>query len=312
VTDMAETPAFVPATEGFDPAMAGLETWPVATQMATLWSSQLAAVAAIGPALPDIARAVEAAVPRLRAGGRLVYAGAGSSGRLGAQDGAELPPTFDWPHERLVLMLAGGEGSLIRAVENAEDDADAGRRAVEEARIGINDVMIGVAASGRTPYAIACLEAARSAGALTIGLANSAGAPLLAASDCPILVQTGAEPIAGSTRMKAGTSQKIVLNLLSTGMMTGLGRVYRGRMVDMRAQNAKLRDRAVKMVVDLVGCTPEQATESLSQVGGRVKPAVIVARGATSEAALAALEATNGHLHAALASLGLASGSVCS
>jgi len=305
---VTEPAAFVPATEGFDPAMAGLETWPVATQMSALWSSQLAAVAAIGPALPDIARAVDAAVPRLRAGGRLVYAGAGSSGRLGAQDGAELPPTFDWPHERLVLMLAGGEGSLIRAVENAEDNVQAGQRAVADARLGPQDVLIGIAASGRTPYTIACAQAARASGALTIGVANAPGAPLLAACECAVLVQTGAEPIAGSTRMKAGTTQKIVLNLLSTGMMMGLGRVHRGRMVDMRAQNAKLRQRAVAMVVDLTGCAPDHAAEALARTQGRIKPALLVARGVPVDAAHEALEAAGGHLHKALASLGLASG----
>ncbi|MBS4075999.1 N-acetylmuramic acid 6-phosphate etherase [Ameyamaea chiangmaiensis] len=297
----------LPATEGFDPAFTGLDHWPTATQMSALWAAQLAAVAAIGPAVPVIAQAVEAAVPRLRSGGRLAYAGAGSSGRLGAQDGAELPPTFGWAHDRLILLIAGGEGALIRAVENAEDDRGAARSSVDAAGLGPDDVLIAVAASGRTPYTIACVEAARAAGALTIAVANSPAAPLLSAAHHAVLVETGSEPIAGSTRMKAGTAQKVVLNLLSTGMMTGLGHVHQGRMVDMQARNAKLRHRAVRMVADLAGCDAECAERALESVDRDIKRAVLVALGAAPAAAAAALRTADGRLHVARASLGLAS-----
>ncbi len=258
-------------------------------------------MASIGPALDAIAGAVEAALPRLRDGGRLAYAGAGSSGRLGAGDGAELEPTFDWPRDRLLLLIAGGVRALTQAVENAEDDAPDARAQVAAAGVGPHDVVIGVAASGATPFTLAAVAAARARGALTIGLANSAGSPLLLAAEHPILVASGAEPIAGSTRMKAGTAQKVVLNLLSTAMMTGLGRVHAGRMVDMQARNAKLRRRAVAMVAELAGCDGARATDALAATGGRVKPAVLVALGLSAPDAAAALAANAGRLRAALA-----------
>ncbi len=260
-------------------------------------------MAAVGPALPAIARAVEAALPRLRDGGRLAYAGAGSSGRLAAQDGAELEPTFDWPRDRLVLLVAGGSRALVQAVENAEDDAAAAAADVAAAAIGPGDVLIGVAASGATPFTLAAVREARRRGALTIGLANAPAAPLLAASQHAVLVATGAEAIAGSTRMKAGTAQKVALNLLSTAMMAGLGRVHAGRMVDMQARNAKLRRRAVAMVAELAGCDATAAAAALAATGQRVKPAILVARGLAVERAAAALAAAGGNLRRALADL---------
>ncbi len=271
--------------------------------MESLWEGQLAAVAAVGPAVGAIAAAVSAALPRLRAGGRLVYAGAGSSGRLGAQDGAELEPTFDWPRNRLVLLPAGGLTALTQAVENAEDDTDAALVDLAAHDIGAQDVVIAIAASGGTPFTVALMREARCRGALTIGLANSPGARLLDAAEHPILVATGAEPIAGSTRLKAGTAQKVVLNLLSTAMMTGLGRVHAGRMVDMQARNAKLRRRAVAMVSELAGCDLEPAAAALAVTGQRVKPAILVARGLSSAEALDVLARHDGNLRRALASL---------
>ncbi len=283
-----------------------LDGWSVRDQVEGLWEGQLAAVAAIGPALAAIAGAVEAALPRLRDGGRLAYAGAGSSGRLGAQDGAELEPTFDWPRDRLVLLIAGGVRALTEAVENAEDDAEDARAQVAAAGIGPRDVVVGVAASGGTPFTVGAVAAARQRGALTIGVANSGGSALLAAVEHPILLATGAEPIAGSTRMKAGTSQKVVLNLLSTAMMTGLGRVHAGRMVDMQARNAKLRRRAVAMVAELAGCGADGAAEALAATDGRVKPAVLVALGLSAPDAEAALAAASGRLRPALEAAALA------
>ena len=291
----------IPATEAGSRRHDRLDDWPVAEQVESLWEGQLAAVAAIGPALAAIAGAVEAALPRLRDGGRLAYAGAGSSGRLAAQDGAELEPTFDWPRDRLVLLVAGGPRALTEAVENAEDDAAAAVADIAAAAIGPGDVLIGIAASGGTPFTLAAVHEAGRRGALTIGLANSAGAPLLAASAHPILLATGAEAIAGSTRMRAGTAQKVALNLLSTAIMTGLGRVHAGRMVDMQARNAKLRRRAVAMVAELAGCDAETAAAALAATGQRVKPAILVALGLPAAAAAAALAASGGSLRRALA-----------
>ena len=295
-----QLPETLPATEGVDPRYLGLDEWPSAVALDALLEAQMAAVAAVRPALPALAGAAEAAAERLRRGGRLIYCGAGTSGRIGVQDGAELPPTFDWPEERLGLLIAGGQAALTRAVENAEDRTDLAAADMATQKTGPLDVVVGLAASGATPYVLACLAQARQAGALTIGVANSASAPLLVAADHPILVETGAEPIAGSTRLKAGTSQKVVLNLLSTLIMLRLGRVFRAQMVDMVARNEKLRRRAVRMVCQLTGCTQEAACTALAQAGGRAKLAILLVHGIDADEAASRLAASQGHLGAAL------------
>jgi N-acetylmuramic acid 6-phosphate etherase len=290
----------LPDTELSDPRFADLDAWDTPTLLAALWEGQLAAVAALGPALPALARAVEAAA-RLAQGGRLAYAGAGTSGRIAVQDGAELAPTFDWPGERLVLLMAGGAEALVRAVENAEDRDDLARAEVAAHGIGPSDVLVGVAASGATPFTLACVMEARARGALTIGIANSRGARLLDAADYPILAETGAEAVAGSTRMKAGTAQKAALNLFSTALMVRLGRVYRGQMVDMLARNDKLRRRAERMLVGLTGCGEDEARAALREAGGKVKlAALMVLRGMERGPAEAALSRAGGHLRGAL------------
>lgn len=303
--------ASLPATENADPAFLDYDTWPVATQLTALWQSQLTAAAVVSSALPALTAAVESALPRLKAGGRLVYAGAGSSGRLAAQDGAELEPTYNWPPERMRLLIAGGREALLNAVENAEDDASAGCAETEALQLTANDVVVGIAASGKTPYTVACIKAASNAGALTVGIANVPETALLLAAKHAVFVGTGAEPIAGSTRMKAGTAQKIVLNLLSTSLMTGLGRVYRARMVDMRSRNAKLRERAVRMVINLTDCSEENARIALEQTDGHVKSAVLMALGADKKAAETALSQSDDNLRNALSRLGLARTSLC-
>ena len=290
-------------TEGLSARYLELDAWANAQALDALYEGQLAAVAAVRGALPAIASAAEAAVPGLGRGGRLVYVGAGTSGRIGVQDGAELPPTFDWPDEKLVFAMAGGDAAFLRAVENAEDSAEAGGAVIRENAIGADDVVIGLAASGTTPYTIAALEEGRARGAVTIGLANNPGAPLLAACSHPILVETGEEVVAGSTRMKAGTSQKIVLNLLSTLIMIRLGRVYRGMMVHMRATNAKLRRRAEIMVAQIAGCTQEEAARALAQGDGSVKTAVVILHGLDRAGAEALLNRSGGNLRTALESL---------
>lgn len=287
-------------TETLDPRYAEIDRWPTEIAVAAMLEGQIAAVAALKGLEGAIAAAAEQAAVRLGQGGRLVYAGAGTSGRVAVQDGVELGPTFGWPEDRLVYLMAGGPGALLHAVEGAEDDRDAARAEIAAAGVGPNDVVIGVAASGRTPYTLAAVEAGRAAGALTIAVANNPDTPLLAAAAHPLLVDTGSEAVAGSTRMKAGTAQKAVLNLFSTATMLRLGRVHGGRMVDMRISNAKLVRRGAAMVRDLAGVDDAAALAALEAAGREVKTAVLVAQGASPEDARAALAAHGGVLRAVL------------
>jgi N-acetylmuramic acid 6-phosphate etherase len=288
------------ATEQISPRYLDLDTWSTAEMLSAMYEGQLSAAAAVRGALNDIAAAVDDAVPALRRGGRIVYAGAGTSGRIAVQDGTELPPTFGWPSDRIVYAMAGGLGALVESVEGAEDDEEAGAAAMADARVGPNDVVLGIAASGTTPFTIGALRAASAAGAVTIALANNAGAPLLEVARHRILVETGTEAIAGSTRMKAGTAQKIVLNLFSSAVMVQLGRVYLGLMVHMRASNAKLRRRAESMVRQIVGCDAEDAARHVEQAEGDVKTAVMLGFGLEPAEAAAVLERHDGNLRHAL------------
>jgi N-acetylmuramic acid 6-phosphate etherase len=299
----AEAPAEpAMATEIASPRYEALDEWPSREVVAAMYESQLAAVAAIGPAVAAIAEAGDKAAARLVAGdGRLVYAGAGTSGRIGVQDGTELVPTYDWPEHRLLFAMAGGDRALRESTENAEDDGAAAEEAVARLGLGAADVVIGVAASGTTPYTIAFIAAARARGALTIAVANNPASPLAAAAECPITVATGPEVVAGSTRMKAGTAQKAVLNLLSTLIMIRLGRVYRGLMVNMRAKNAKLERRAVRMVARLTGVDTVAATAAVDAAGGDVKTAVLVAGGVAPAEAVALIAGAGGNLRLAVA-----------
>jgi N-acetylmuramic acid 6-phosphate etherase len=291
------------ATENFSTRFQELDSWPSLDILSAFYEGQLSAVAAVRPALPAIAAAAEEAAARLRQGGRLVYVGAGTSGRIGVQDGTELPPTFNWPDDKLVYLIAGGEGAIIRAVENAEDSVEEGIEGIRNADIGSNDVVIGAAASGSTPFTIAALKEAGSRGAQTIGVSNNAGAPILEACSHPIVAETGEEVIAGSTRMKAGTAQKVILNLLSSLIMVRLGRVYGGLMVDMRATNAKLRRRSEVMVSQITGCDDATAIEALGQANGDLKTAALIALGAPASDAQAALNRHDGNLRKALAEI---------
>ncbi len=267
----------LPQTEQVSARYRELDLWDSADAAEALWEGQMAAIAAVRPALPALAAAADAAAGRLAAGpGRLIYAGAGTSGRLAALDAAELPPTFDWPHERIRLVIAGGSASLLRAAEGAEDDAAAAQAALAEMDASPDDVLIALAASGGTPFSVTAVETARARGALTIAIANSAGAPLLDAGEHAILLTTGAEAIAGSTRMKAGTAQKAALTLLSTLIMIRLGRIHDGRMIEMRPTNAKLTARARRMVAEVTGCDPAAAAAALEQSGGSSKLASLM------------------------------------
>ncbi|HWY14467.1 MAG TPA: N-acetylmuramic acid 6-phosphate etherase [Rhizomicrobium sp.] len=287
-------------TEQIDPRYADLDSWSTARMIAAMYDGQVAAAAAVEPVLDALARAVDDAVPGLTRGGRIVYAGAGTSGRIGVQDGAELTPTFDWPADRVVFLMAGGPAALLRSAEAAEDSEDNGAHAVAAAKIGPDDVIIAIAASGATPYTVGALRAAGSAGAVTIAIANNPGAPLLELARHPILVETGSEIIAGSTRMKAGTAHKIVLNLFSTALMVKLGRIYRGMMVHMRATNAKLRRRAEAIVREIAGCTQTEAARYVDEACGDVKIAVLLAFGMNSPEAARLLELHEGNLRVAI------------
>ena len=291
-------------TEDIDPDFADLDLWDTGAALQKLHAGQMAAVAAVGPALGALAAAVDAGAERLQRGGRLIYAGAGTSARIAVQDGAELLPTFGWPADRVAFVVAGGEAALLRPIENAEDGAEAATAKIAELRVGANDVVVAVAASGGTPFTIAALKAAKGAGALAIGVASNPGTTLLAEADHAILLATGAEPVAGSTRMKAGTAQKVALNLFSTMLMVRMGRVYRGQMVDMIATNDKLRKRAVRMVASLDGCTEAEAARALTDAGGELKVAVLVRRGLDAADARALLQGHGGRLRDAIAELG--------
>jgi N-acetylmuramic acid 6-phosphate etherase len=293
------------STEDISQRHLDLDMWPTAEQVAALHEGQLEAVAAVAPALPAIGGAVDQAAGRLRRGGRLIYVGAGASARIGVQDGAELLPTFNWPGDQVAFVIAGGEAALLRAVENAEDAGEQGALRIEELAVGPDDVVIGVAASGNTPFTVSALKAARARGALTIGIANNPGTQLLAACDHPVLIETGAEPVAGSTRLKAGTAQKVALNLISTTVMMKLNRVYRGMMVDMRPTNHKLRLRAQQMVMRIADCSPEVAAEALAATKGDIKVASLVAKGVALEAAVWLITRNQGNLRAALAEAAL-------
>jgi N-acetylmuramic acid 6-phosphate etherase len=251
-------------------------------------------------ALGTIAAAVDDAVPALQRGGRIVYAGAGTSGRIGVQDGTELPPTFDWPVERLVFAMAGGMDALVRSTEQAEDNEAAGAAAMTNAKIGANDVVVGIAASGTTPFTIGALRAASAAGAVTIAVSSNPEAPLFAVARHRVLADTGSEVLAGSTRMKAGTAQKIVLNLFSTAVMVRIGRVYRGLMVDMRARNAKLRRRAAAIVSEIIGCAENEAERHIKLANGDVKTAVLLGFGLSRDEAERSLQRHHGNLRAAI------------
>ena len=290
-------------TERPSPRFAAIDTWEPADILDAMVEGQFAAVAAVRTARGAIEHAALALEARLRAGGRLIYAGCGTSGRLAAQDGAELLPTFGWPAEKVVVLIAGGHEALLKAVEGAEDDIEDAARLVRDHDVGAEDALIAVAASGTTPFTVACLEEARARGALTIGIANNPDTPLLHAADHGIWLDSGPEPIAGSTRIKAGTAQRIALGLLSSLAMIRLGRVHAGLMVDVQATNAKLARRSEAILRQITGREGPEVRQALDRADGQVKLAVLVLHGLTPEDAAALLDRAGGHLRTALALL---------
>lgn len=291
-------------TETVSARYRALEEMGTARVLDALLEGQTAATEAVRRALPALDAAIGASVPLLRAPeARLIYCGAGTSGRVAMMDAVELNPTFSWPQSRIKVLLAGGLESFEEAREGAEDDAEAARAELSALKPGPGDIVIGIAASGTTPYTLAAITLARSCGALTIALANNPDTPLLQAAEHPVLLDTGPEVLAGSTRLAAGTSQKMALNLFSTAVMVALGKVYRGQMVDMRATNAKLVKRAIAIVTDIAGNTEDAARAALEATDFRLKDAILVSHGATPDEASALLEEADGNLSQAMRQL---------
>lgn len=281
---------------------AHLDQYPTGQLVETLVDDQLTAIEAVRAAAPQIAAAVDAAVPRMQAGGRLLYVGAGTSGRLGVLDSVELYPTFSWPKERAVALLAGGVDAMFVAVEGAEDDLEQGSADLRALSPTANDVVLLLAASGRTPYVLGALRTARELGALTIGFANNTGSPVAGEADIGVTLDTGTEIISGSTRLKAGTSQKIALNTFSSSLMVRLHKVYGNLMVDLKPTNAKLVVRAVRLTMIATGASEEQARAVLEECGFHVKVAVVALKRQTSVGqARALLDAAHGSVRQALA-----------
>ena len=283
----------LPSTEAVDASTAEIDRTSTAARVRLLIDSQLAAVDAVLGASATIARAVDVVADALRAGRRVVTLGAGTSGRLAVLDASELPPTFGFPADRYEGRIAGGDGALRRSIEGAEDDSSAGAAAVADLEPG--DVLIGISASGGAPFVRGALAAARVRGIHAIAVVNVRGSALASVADITIEAVTGAEPIAGSTRMRAGTAQKIVLNTISTSAMIALGKTYRNRMVDVVPTNAKLRARAERLVRELGGGADDR--ELLDAAGGSVKTAIVMARrGVDRNTAEGLLERAGGRL----------------
>ena len=288
-------------TESVNPATTGLDRLST-LEMVTLINAEDKKVAlAVERTLPHIAQAIDLIVSHLRAGGRLVYMGAGTSGRMGVLDASECPPTFSVPESMVVGLIAGGEGALRRSVEAAEDKPEAGQADLQAIGLSSKDVVVGLAASGRTPYVLGGLAYARSIGAGTIGVACNQPAELSQVAGISILPVVGAEVLSGSTRLKSGTAQKMVLNMLSTGAMIKLGKTYGNLMVDLKPTNAKLRVRAKRLLWRVTGANDQAAEQALEACGWEVKPAIVVIlKKVTPEEARARLAAHNGMLRAVL------------
>jgi N-acetylmuramic acid 6-phosphate etherase len=289
-------------TEQPNPAHERLDEYPTSQLVGALVDDQINAVEAAQRAAHDIARAVDAATPLIERGGRLVYVGAGTSGRLGLLDSVELYPTFSWPPSRAVALLAGGEEAVYVAVEGAEDSGEQGARDIASIHVSSSDVVLLIAASGTTPYALGALAAARERGALTIAFANNADAPLTNDAEIGITLDTGPEVISGSTRLKAGTAQKIALNTFSSALMVRLNKVYGNLMVDVKPTNAKLIRRTVRLTMLATGCDEATAEAALKQCEHHVKTAVVAIKLTCSiEGAKERLRKANGSVRAALA-----------
>lgn len=287
-------------TEAPHPASSAIDTLPTLQMLQVINAADQEVAFAVARELPQIARAVDSVVERLEAGGRLFYTGAGTSGRLGVLDASECPPTFNTPPELVQGLIAGGDLALRRSIERAEDDPEQGRQDLEARSFAAGDALVGIAASGRTPYVLGALGYARSLGALTIGLSCTPDSQVAQASEIAITPLPGPEIVTGSTRMRAGTATKLVLNMLSTGVMIRLGYVYGNLMVNVQPTNEKLTDRARRIIVSIAGIPYDEAAQLLDAAGS-VRIAILMYKLQLTRAeAEARLEAANGRLRAAL------------
>lgn len=244
-----------------------LETLDVQTLLQKMNEEDRKVALAVQECIPAVTRLVEALEPRFLSGGRLFYIGAGTSGRLGILDASEIPPTYGMPHDRVIGLIAGGDGAIRKSVEHAEDDTEQAWKDLGRFDIGSLDTVVGIAASGTTPYVLGGIRAAREAGLLTAGITNNPGSPLAMAAEIPIEVAVGPEFVTGSTRMKSGTSQKLVLNMISTALMIRIGRVKGNKMVHMQLSNNKLVDRGTRYLMESLGMSYEEAGEELKRYG---------------------------------------------
>ncbi len=296
------TPApLILQTEQAHPQHSQLDSYTTEDLVGALIDDQREAVEAVRAASKEIARAVNAATARLREGGRLIYVGAGTSGRLGLLDSVELYPTFSWPRERAIALLAGGKQAIYQAVEGAEDNFEQGAIDLQAVDVQTVDVVIALAASGTTPYALGALAKAKSAGALSIGIANNADAPVARQADIGIVLDTGPEVISGSTRLKAGTSQKITLNAISSGIMVRLNKVHGNLMVDLKATNAKLVRRSIRLTMLATDAEESVAASTLLACAGSVKVAIVaILKSLSAEQAKSLLDGVDGNVRKAL------------
>lgn len=291
-----------PSTESSLPDLSGFDTWDSPRILSLLLAGQRRALDAVERALPEIAEAAALVAARVDAGGRLFYAGAGTSIRVGVQDGTELPATFGMPEDKLGYLIAGERAAMFETLADAEDSAENGSAAAQVCTA--NDVLIAIAASGRTPYTIAAAQTARGNGCAVIAVVNNAGSPLGKAADIEVLIDTGPEVISGSTRLGAGTSQKAALNFISTLAFTRLGAVHDGLMVNVQAGNSKLVQRAHGIVKKITHATDEQVAKALQASNNHIKPAVLLCEGAANHAAAQKLLAdAKGNLRLALSRL---------
>ncbi|MEW2158625.1 N-acetylmuramic acid 6-phosphate etherase [Streptomyces sp. NPDC007189] len=292
-------------TEAFRPELADIDRLPT-LDIARLMNGEDATVpAAVAAQLTRIAAAIDAVTERMARGGRLIYVGAGTAGRLGVLDASECPPTFNTDPAQVVGLIAGGPEAMVTSVEGAEDSGELARRDLDALKLTPADTVVGVSASGRTPYAVGAVEHARALGALTIGLACNEHSALAAAAEHGIEVVVGPELITGSTRLKAGTAQKLVLNMLSTITMIRLGKTYGNLMVDVRASNDKLRARSRRIVSLATGASDDEIERALTESGGEVKNAILsLLTGVDAPTAARLLQESNGHLRAALGEAG--------
>ena len=263
------------STEGRNPATAEIDTLDSLGIVTAINEQDQLVAPAVANVLPHVARAVDAIVSSIQHGGRLVYIGAGTSGRLGVLDASECPPTFNTDPGLVIGLIAGGDHALRHPIEQVEDRQDAGKADLQSIDLTATDVVVGIAASGRTPYVLGAIDYARSIGCITVGISNSVNSALSAAVDIPIEVPVGAEVVTGSTRMKSGTAQKLVLNMLTTAAMIRLGKTYGNLMVDVQPTNAKLRERAVRIVREATGVDDETARTMLAATNDEVKTAIV-------------------------------------